>query len=41
MKQLKSTGVFYLVIRTDWDDIKNIFGYAGYVYALIKMNLWL
>jgi hypothetical protein len=23
-----------------WDDIKNIFGYAGYVYAITKMNLW-
>jgi hypothetical protein len=23
-----------------WDDIKNIFGYTGYVYAITKMNLW-
>jgi hypothetical protein len=23
-----------------WDDIKNIFGYAGYVYAITKMNLF-
>jgi hypothetical protein len=23
-----------------WDDIKNIFGYAGYFYAIAKMNIW-
>jgi hypothetical protein len=23
-----------------WDDIKNIFGYAGYIYAVTRMNLW-
>jgi hypothetical protein len=43
MKQLKNTGIFCLVIGTDrifltW-DIKNIFDYAGYVYAITKMNL--
>jgi hypothetical protein len=47
MKELKSTGVFCLVIGTDrifklettLKTIKNIFGYASYVYAITKMNL--